>query len=111
MTDDAALAIAKLIPCGCGIAVRGRSGRHAARDRSGQPMRHCSAIAASRRALPTCVFSAEYFPLWRGNRRFHGIAPARHGCGKTRFCLMPFIVKAAMLPVRRIPAARFPHHG
>jgi hypothetical protein len=26
-----------------------------------------------RRTLPRCVFSAEYFPLLRGNRRFRGI--------------------------------------
>jgi hypothetical protein len=59
MTDDAALPIAKLIPVlgpvRCSIAIP---------------------IATSRRTLPRRVFSAEYFPLLRGNRRFPGSASA-----------------------------------
>jgi hypothetical protein len=58
MTDDAAVPIAKPIPL-----PGGRTNR-------------CSIaipIATSRRTLPRRVFSAEYFPLLRGNRRFHGI--------------------------------------
>jgi hypothetical protein len=55
MADDAALPIAKLILRPLDAALL------------------CPSTLRAR-TLPRCVFSAEYFPLLRGNRRFHGIA-------------------------------------
>jgi hypothetical protein len=56
MTHDAARPIAKRIqllrPLDAALLCRSRLGA---------------------RTLPRCVFSAEYFPLLRGDRRFHGI--------------------------------------
>jgi len=100
MTDDAALPIAKLIPLlgpgRCSIAIP---------------------IAASRRTLPGCVFSAEYFPLLRGNRRFHGIGSitqlppkspvlshAIHRCGSAAAGSPHAGRKPARIPASRLSA-------
>jgi hypothetical protein len=100
MTDDPALPIAKLIPllgpARCSIAIP---------------------IASSRQTLPGCVFSAEYFPLLRGNGRFRGdgsatrlppknqvLSHAVHRCGSAAAGSPHAGRKPARFPASRLSA-------
>jgi hypothetical protein len=86
MTDDAALPVPKLIPLA-------------------RSMQHCYSHRHFAPNLAAARFSAEFFRLCVATAGSTASAPSRNCRRKARFCLMPFIVMAALPRVRRMPAA------